>query len=193
MRFRTMWYVRPAKPQIRAFASRLSFPWLLSYWLNTILGFKLKRRLQRFVRVYTCQNVKLLEISCAALFVLGFDWWMFKYNAREKCFGDLGCFSSSSPYTNTQGLLPRSPRKLSTKFLVTNRDLDGRVREIVINAQNTTKECNLLLKNKETKLIIHGYRHSVHKKWVKDMTSALLTYVSKLAKLISEYGLDMLT
>ena len=24
----------------------------------------LKRRLQRLVRVYTCQNVKLLEISC---------------------------------------------------------------------------------------------------------------------------------
>ena len=40
---------------IRAFASRLSILWLLSYWLM---------KLQRLVRVYTCQNIKLLEISC---------------------------------------------------------------------------------------------------------------------------------
>ena len=47
MWFPTMLYVRPAKPQIslrirsliRAFASRLSILWLLSYWLNTIWSF----------------------------------------------------------------------------------------------------------------------------------------------------------
>ena len=49
---------------IRAFASRLSILWLLSYWLNTIWSSKLKRRLQRLVIVYTCQNAKLLEITC---------------------------------------------------------------------------------------------------------------------------------
>ena len=41
---------------IRAFASRLSILWLLSYYLNTIWVSKLKRRLQRLVRVY---NVKM--------------------------------------------------------------------------------------------------------------------------------------
>ena len=49
---------------IRAFASRLSVLWLLSHWLNTIGVSKLKRRLQRLVGVYTCQNTTLLEITC---------------------------------------------------------------------------------------------------------------------------------
>ena len=58
---------------IRAFASCLNILWLLSYWLNTIGVSKLKRRLQRLVWVYTCQNVKLLEITCRGsyYFVLG--------------------------------------------------------------------------------------------------------------------------
>ena len=47
---------------IRAFASRLR---ILEATERTQFGdFKLKRRLQRLVQVYTCQNVKLLEISC---------------------------------------------------------------------------------------------------------------------------------
>ena len=52
MRFPTMCYVRPAKPLVK---------------LLTELQFavsELKRRPQRLVRVYTCQTVKLLEISC---------------------------------------------------------------------------------------------------------------------------------
>ena len=54
---------------IRAFASCLSILWLLSYWLNTIWRkSKLKRRLKRLVGVYTCQNVKLVEISCRGSF-----------------------------------------------------------------------------------------------------------------------------
>ena len=50
---------------IGAFASRLSILWLLSYWRNgTPFGVsKLKRRLLRLVRVYTCQNATLLKIS----------------------------------------------------------------------------------------------------------------------------------
>ena len=73
MRFPTMWYVRPAKPQI---SLRIRAVWsepLLVAWVFydclatdwTPFGvFKLNMRLQRIVRVYTCQNVKLLEISC---------------------------------------------------------------------------------------------------------------------------------
>ena len=73
MRFPTMWYVRPAKPQI---SLRIRAVWpepLLVAWLFydckatdwTAFGVsKLKERLQRLVRVYTCQNATLLEISC---------------------------------------------------------------------------------------------------------------------------------
>ena len=49
---------------IRAFASHLNIVWVLSYWLNTFGVSKLKRRLQRLVWVYTCQNATLLEITC---------------------------------------------------------------------------------------------------------------------------------
>ena len=48
--------------RLRAFASRLSTLWLLSW---TPFGVsKLKRRLPRLVWVYTCKNATLLEISC---------------------------------------------------------------------------------------------------------------------------------
>ena len=48
----------------RGFPSCLNILWVLRYWLNTILNFKLKRGLHRLVWVYTCQNVTLLEITC---------------------------------------------------------------------------------------------------------------------------------
>ena len=49
---------------IRAFAIRLSILWLLSIWLTPLGVSNLKRRLQRLVGVYTCQNATLLEITC---------------------------------------------------------------------------------------------------------------------------------
>ena len=66
-----MWYVRPAKSQIslriRAFASRLSkCSMIVKLLIEHHLEFN--RRLQRLVRVYTCQNATLLEISCTGSF-----------------------------------------------------------------------------------------------------------------------------
>ena len=43
---------------IRAFASHLNNVWVLIYWLNIILSFQVKRRLQRLVQVYTKSLVK---------------------------------------------------------------------------------------------------------------------------------------
>ena len=68
-----MWYVRPAKPQISlcigaVWSEPLLFAWVFYECLATDwtpFGVSnLKRRLHRLVWVYTCQNVKLLEISC---------------------------------------------------------------------------------------------------------------------------------
>ena len=73
MRFLTMWYVRPAKPQISLRIRAVwSEPLLIAWVFNdckatdwTPFGVsKLKRRLQRLVWVYTCQNATLLEIPC---------------------------------------------------------------------------------------------------------------------------------
>ena len=73
MRFPTMWYVRPAKPQISlrkcaVWSEPLLVAWVFydcyaSDWAPFVVA-KLKRRLQRLVWVYTCQNVTLLEITC---------------------------------------------------------------------------------------------------------------------------------
>ena len=80
MRFPTMWYVRPAKPQIslsliRAFASRLNILLLLGYWLNILWSSMPIRRLHRLVRVYTCQNATLLEITCHGSFYFSTEKW----------------------------------------------------------------------------------------------------------------------
>ena len=77
IRFPTIWYVRPAKPQI---SLRIRAVWsepLLVAWVFydcdatdwTPFGVSMLRsRLHRLVWVYTCQNVKLLEISCHGSF-----------------------------------------------------------------------------------------------------------------------------
>ena len=71
--FPTMWYVRPAKPQI---SLRICAVWpgpLLVAWLFyecyatdwTSFGVsKLERRLHMLIWVYTCQNATLLKITC---------------------------------------------------------------------------------------------------------------------------------
>ena len=73
MRFPTMWYVRPAKPQITL---RIQAVWsesLLVAWIFceckatdwTSFGvFKLLSGLHRLICVYTFQNTTLLEITC---------------------------------------------------------------------------------------------------------------------------------
>ena len=56
MRFPTMWYVRPAKPQMRSLLVALLFYDSWATDRTTFKVSKLKRRL-------TCQNTTLLEIT----------------------------------------------------------------------------------------------------------------------------------
>ena len=96
MRFPTMWYVRPAKPQtslgIRAvWSESLLVAWIVYEYLatgRTAFGVsKLKRRLHRLIWVYTCQKTTLLEITCRGSFILGVT--MCTPNANVE--GDMGC------------------------------------------------------------------------------------------------------
>ena len=77
MRFPTMWYVRPAKPQISlpihtVWSEPLQVAWIFyDCWATDWTSFgvsKLQRRLHRLVWVYTCWNTTLLEITCHCLF-----------------------------------------------------------------------------------------------------------------------------
>ena len=54
---------------IKVFASRLNIIWLLSYWPNSTWSFKLERRLQRLVWVYSCKYTTLLEVTCHGSFI----------------------------------------------------------------------------------------------------------------------------
>ena len=98
MRFPTIWYVRPAKAQtslrIRAdWSEPLLVAWIFyDCWATdwTLFGVsKLKRRLQRLVRIYTCQNVKLLEITCHGSFWVDSLWvkryWLHGKRANFLC------------------------------------------------------------------------------------------------------------
>ena len=105
MRFPTIWYVRPAKAKIslriRAVWSepfqvpRILYECSATDWTSFEVS-KTKRRLQRLVRVYTCLNVKLLEISCHGYILKSFNILLtfksrFKSDARMiesqvKCF-----------------------------------------------------------------------------------------------------------
>ena len=92
MRFPTMWLVRPVKPQI---SLRIRAVWsepLLVAWVFydcystdwTPFGVsKLKRRLQRLTRVYTCHNVKLLDNSCSDSYMLHFVCIIYVCNHRN--------------------------------------------------------------------------------------------------------------
>ena len=53
-----------ARSLTRAFASRLSILWLLSYWRTAFGVSKLNMKLHRLFWVYSCQNATLLEITC---------------------------------------------------------------------------------------------------------------------------------
>ena len=59
---------------IRAFASRLSIlDCKATDWIQFGVS-KLKRRLQRLVWVYNCQNGTLLEITCHGSYILHYRW-----------------------------------------------------------------------------------------------------------------------
>ena len=72
---------------IRAIASRLNILWVLSYWLNIIWSFKLKRGLYRLVWVYTCQNTTLSEITCRGSYVT----WLEIHVDLRTCTGAIFC------------------------------------------------------------------------------------------------------
>ena len=110
MRFPTMWYVRPAKPQISLRRRAVWSEPVLVAWIfyeNKATG--RKRRLHWLVRVYTCQITTLLEITCCDSNVSEYDLEMpqshttdlhmaprtrVTHGAAEKLLARFGCTES---------------------------------------------------------------------------------------------------
>ena len=73
-RFPTMWYVRPAEPQVCLSIFAVWSEPFLAAWSHTATDWtwfgvsELERRLHRLIWVYICQNATLLEITCLGSF-----------------------------------------------------------------------------------------------------------------------------
>jgi pimeloyl-ACP methyl ester carboxylesterase len=94
--------------------------------------------------------------------------------AKEVCYGELGCFSDECPFCisphRPSSPLPESPEKILTKFtLFTLADRNGGK---VIKHDNIISDFN---PNKKTIIIVPGILHSDTKQWVIDMRLSLLS------------------
>ena len=140
LRFPTMWHVRPAKPQI---SLRICAVWsepLLVGWVfydclatdRTPFGVsKLKRRLQTLVRVYTCQNVKLLEISCHGSY-LSTTHMLIWFLARTTLNSRLSSFEETQkhqqPHDSNQATSSLFPRQRIVKLVRTLSTIHDKAR-----------------------------------------------------------------
>lgn len=102
--------------------------------------------------------------------------WLFPKDPFKVCYDSLGCFSSRHPYTNTPGILPRDPDDIGTRFLLTRDDTEDKYENIGISSHQRTLPCQTFNSRVPTKIIIHGYIHSVEEQWVINMVKELLKH-----------------
>ncbi|XP_053395947.1 pancreatic triacylglycerol lipase-like [Mercenaria mercenaria] len=108
---------------------------------------------------------RLLRFTAFCL-VFSFAEGLF-YTSSEVCYGPLGCYSNSYPFTNARGKLPESPGDIGTTFFLFTRNSSTEYVELVPST---------LTEPKPIILIIHGYTESAQKQWVKDMVAELLEH-----------------
>lgn len=97
--------------------------------------------------------------------------------AASVCYKNFGCFSNCPPFDNSLGFLPENPANTKTKFLLYTRKNKKRPLRLRYDRQNTvnrTRFRELFNPNLDTKIIIHGFKESRHKPWVKDVTREML-------------------
>jgi pimeloyl-ACP methyl ester carboxylesterase len=91
---------------------------------------------------------------------------------KDICYGDLGCFTDSYPFSGTLqrpfALLPDTPAKIAVKFTLFNRKQTAGQ---VVSASSTGNSFDAAL---PTKFIVHGFLHNANKQWVIDMKNALI-------------------
>lgn len=102
--------------------------------------------------------------------------WLFPVIPNDVCYGTLGCFSRAAPFTNTGGLLPKSPEAIGTKFLLFTRNSSTDPEELVLTDRIRKCMWKSFCRQNEIKLIIHGYMDSVERLWVKKMVRELLKH-----------------
>ncbi|XP_030060570.1 inactive pancreatic lipase-related protein 1-like [Microcaecilia unicolor] len=89
---------------------------------------------------------------------------------REVCYNDLGCFTSSFPWSG----LPESPEEINTRFLVFTKDTMENYK--VISARNLSSiTASSFRPHKVTRFIIQGYINDEYRNWIRDMCLKLFT------------------
>ncbi|KAK3584977.1 hypothetical protein CHS0354_009669 [Potamilus streckersoni] len=92
------------------------------------------------------------------------------------CYDLIGCFKSGKPYHNALFFLPQSPSEIGIKYnLFTRRNAQS--------AQLLTTNVNIVRSSnfdgsKDTKIIIHGYKHSTSHQWEENMKDEILKRAS---------------
>lgn len=93
---------------------------------------------------------------------------------REVCYGDLGCFTNSFPFSGVLArpvaFLPDKPEKISTKFTLYNKKTSENGE--VVTASNFGNNYDPTL---GTKFIIHGFVQHAFVSWVLEMKDAILS------------------
>ncbi|KAL3869627.1 hypothetical protein ACJMK2_042292 [Sinanodonta woodiana] len=90
----------------------------------------------------------------------------------DVCYNEIGCFSSARPFSNALRHLPMPPSDIDVKYkLFTNQNPDSP--QILTNDADVIRSSNFN-GNKDTKFIIHGYKHSTSNPWDINMKDAIL-------------------
>ncbi len=113
-------------------------------------------------------NSRKMKVYLAIFLISSISYFS---QAKEVCYGDLGCFNNNYPFGGTLerpiAVLPQSPEKVGVKFTLYKR---GSSAGAVITVTSQGAYDPLL----KTKFIIHGFLHNANKKWVLDIKDAML-------------------
>jgi pimeloyl-ACP methyl ester carboxylesterase len=96
----------------------------------------------------------------------------FTIESKEVCYDGYGCFSDKPPFSGTASrpfsLLPQSPDKINTKFILYNRN------ERTGAPMSINNIPNIFQPDLPIKIICHGFVESSNVRWMLELRSAVL-------------------
>ncbi|XP_013422181.1 pancreatic lipase-related protein 2 [Lingula anatina] len=117
----------------------------------------------------------LLYLILVAISVEQLNGWLL---SRQVCYGELGCFSTDSPFRSLQRpltLLPETPEAIGTEFLLYTRDNQTPdLEERLIAGDAKRLNSSHYVGSRPTKFIVHGFTHNIREQWVQNMITELL-------------------
>ncbi|XP_062592184.1 inactive pancreatic lipase-related protein 1-like [Saccostrea cucullata] len=113
--------------------------------------------------------LKFLPLLFLVLTAEGF--WFFR--SRIVCYSHVGCFSNAAPFNNVMGVLPDSPEKIQTTFMLYTRENRESPQVLSPYDSNTISRSNFDT-HRSTIFITHGFADTSKTGWALKMKDALL-------------------